>query len=232
MYVASDALMRTSPPLLVLELREAIAAAVLLAVAWRGHALWLARRDWLRMAAVGIVGCTVSIGFQLAGTAAAGAALGSLVTASSPILIAILGAVVLQERVPRRRWAAIATATAGVVVIVGTPAGGPRAVEGVLLLLVAAASWALYTIGSRQLLDRYPAVTLVTWATVAGAVTTCPWRPTRPWPCPIPGRQGWSPGGRLSTSASLGWRSRSCCGSGGSVRCRRLAAGCCCSASP
>jgi len=174
MYVASDALMRTSPPLLVLELREAIAAAVLLAVAWRGHALWLARRDWLRMAAVGIVGCTVSIGFQLAGTAAAGAALGSLVTASSPILIAILGAVVLQERVPRRRWAAIATATAGVVVIVGTPAGGPRAVEGVLLLLVAAASWALYTIGSRQLLDRYPAVTLVTWATVAGAVTSLP----------------------------------------------------------
>ncbi len=194
MYVASDALMRTSPPLLVLELREGIAAAVLLAVAWRGHALRLARPDWLRVAVVGTIGCTISIGFQLAGTAAAGAALGSLVTASSPILIAVLGAVVLQERVPRRRWAAIATAAVGVAVIVGTPSGGPRVVEGVLLLLVAAVSWALYTIGSRRLLDRYPAVTLVTWATVAGAVTSLPLAAystlvvPHPWPA---GLVGW-----------------------------------------
>ncbi|MHB1501587.1 MAG: DMT family transporter [Candidatus Dormibacteria bacterium] len=188
MYVASDALMRRSPPFLVLELREGIALLILLTVAWRRHALTIARQDWVQVAIIGIVGFTISVGFQFLGTHAAGAALGSLVTASSPILIAVLGALVLHEQVPTRRWVAIAIAVVGVAVIVGTPAGGPRAEEGVLLLLVAAAAWALYTIGSRRLLERYQALTVVTWATAVGALTSLPlaayatMSTSQPWP--------------------------------------------------
>ncbi|MHB8191456.1 MAG: DMT family transporter [Ferrimicrobium sp.] len=188
MYVASDALMRSSPPLLIQELREAISAAILLVVAWRERAFNVARQDWPAMIGIGIVGFSISIGFQFFGTHDAGAALGSLVTASSPILIAILGAVVLHEHVPKLRWIAIAIATVGVVIIVGTPAGGPKAVEGVLLLLVAAVCWALYTIGSRQLLERYRTLTVVTWATVVGALVSLPFATystlttAHPWP--------------------------------------------------
>lgn len=190
MYVASDALMRASPPLLVLELREGISMIVLLGVAWRTHALFVRRRDWVRVAVIGIVGFTISIGFQLFGTEEAGAALGSLVTASSPIFIAILGAVVLHERVPRLRWMAIVIAAGGVMVIAGTPAGGSRAINGVLFLLFAAISWSLYTIGSRQLLDRYRPVTVVTWATVTGAVTSLPLAAYATMTTPHPWPQG------------------------------------------
>jgi drug/metabolite transporter (DMT)-like permease len=174
MYVASDALMRTMPPLVVLECREGISALILLVIAGRGHQLHIERQDYLPMFGVGIIGFSISIGFQFYGTHAAGAALGSLVTASSPILIAVLGAVLLKEHVPIRRWLAIGLAFVGVIVIVGTPAPGKETTLGVALLLVAAVSWSLYTIGSTSLLTRYSALTVVTLACTVGAITSLP----------------------------------------------------------
>lgn len=174
MYVGSDALMRTVPPLVLLELRAGISALILLPLAARAGKLSIARQDWPRMLAVGVVGFTISIGFQFYGTHLAGAALGSLVTASSPVFIALLGATVLKERVPKQRWAAIGLAFAGVIIVVGTPAGGPGIVAGVMLLLVAAGSWSLYTIGSASLLSKYDAITVVSLACSVGAITSLP----------------------------------------------------------
>ena len=166
--------MRTMPPLVVLEFREGISAIILLAIAARHRQLHIDRHDYLPMFGVGIIGFSVSIGFQFYGTHAAGAALGSLVTASSPILIALLGALVLKEHVPTRRWLAIGIAFVGVVVIVGTPAPGKDTALGVLLLLVAAVCWSIYTIGSTSLLTRYSALTVVTIACTVGAITSLP----------------------------------------------------------
>jgi len=174
MYVATDTLMRTMAPLVVLEFREGISALILLVIASRRHQLHIERRDYLPMLGVGVIGFTVSIGFQLYGTHAAGAALGSLVTASSPILIALLGAMVFKEHVPTRRWIAIGMAFVGVIVIVGTPAPGKQTSLGVVLLLVAAVCWSLYTIGSTSLLTRYSTLTVVTVACTVGAVTSLP----------------------------------------------------------
>ncbi len=174
MYVASDALMHQIPPFVALELREAVAAIILISIAARRGLLKVDRADRLSFVGVGIIGFTTSIGFQFSGTHDAGAGLGSLVTASSPVLIAVLGVVVLKERVPPVRWVAIAVALAGVVVVLGTPAGGPRAAKGVMLLLVAMVAWSVYTIWSRRLLDRYHALTVVAVASGVGAITSLP----------------------------------------------------------
>ncbi len=174
MYVASDALMRTVPPFVLLELREAISAVVLLAIAARSGGIRVRRRDYPLVLSCGVIGFTVSIGLQFSGTHYAGAALGSLVTASSPVFIAILGAIFLSETVPLRRWIAIGIALAGVVVVVGAPATAPETTFGVLLLGGAAIAWAIYTVQSASLLRRYPAVTVVGAATLVGAVTSLP----------------------------------------------------------
>lgn len=174
MYVASDALMQQIPPFVALELRELLAAIVLIAIAKRRGLLHVQREDYLSFFGVGLVGFTVSIGFQFTGTYDAGAGLGSLVTASSPILIAVLGVLVLKEHVPLLRWIAIAIAFVGVIVILGTPAGGSQATKGILLLLVAMVAWSIYTIWSRRLLDRYHAITVVALASAVGAITSLP----------------------------------------------------------
>jgi drug/metabolite transporter (DMT)-like permease len=188
MYVASDALMRTMPPLVAVEFREVISAALLLGIAAAKGALRIERRDLAPMIGVGIIGFSISIGFQFYGTHHAGAALGSLVTASSPVLIAVLGALVLGEHVPLRRWLAMGVALVGVVVIVGAPSGGPGTVLGVVLLLVAGVCWALYTVGSASLLRRYSALTVVTLACTVGALASLPvaiaagLHAAHPWP--------------------------------------------------
>ncbi len=175
MYVASDALMRTVPPLVVLELREAISSAVLLPIAFKeGGILRIKRAELPGFIAAGTIGFAGSVGFQFFGTDLAGAALGSLVTASSPVLIAILGAVVLKEQVPIRRWASIALALVGMMVVVGTPSPGKNVRSGVLLLLVAALAWSIYTIISTKLLERHSALTVVSVACSVGALTSLP----------------------------------------------------------
>jgi drug/metabolite transporter (DMT)-like permease len=46
--------------------------------------------------------------------------------------------------------------------------------RGDLLMLVAVFSWALYTIGSKDLLKRYDPMTLTTWVLVSGTVMSLP----------------------------------------------------------
>ncbi|MDA8276674.1 MAG: EamA family transporter [Actinomycetota bacterium] len=174
MYVASDALMRQIPPFMALEMREVISAIVLIAIAKRKNLLKVERADYLSFFGVGLIGFTVSIGFQFQGTYDAGAGLGSLITASSPILIAILGALIFKEKVPPLRWAAIAIAFLGVAIVLGSPTGGKQSSKGVILLLVAMVAWSIYTIWSRRLLDRYSAITVVAVACAVGAVTSSP----------------------------------------------------------
>ncbi len=173
--MASDALMRTVPPLVVLELREGISAVILLPLALKeGGILRIKRSEFPGFVAAGAIGFAGSVGFQFYGTDLAGAALGSLVTASSPVLIAVLGALVLKEEVPIRRWVSIAIALAGMTIVVGTPAPGKNVRSGVLLLLVAALAWSIYTIVSTKLLERHSALTVVSVACSVGALTSLP----------------------------------------------------------
>jgi len=174
MYVATDSLMAHSPPLVILEIREIISSIILVAIAWRKKSLSMARKDWKLGIATGVVGFAISIGFQFYGTHLAGAALGSLITASSPILIAVLGALLLAERVPRRRWIAIFVAFGGVILIVGTPAKGAGVTLGIFLLIVAAVTWAVYTVLSARLVTRYSSLTVVTWSSVTGMIVVLP----------------------------------------------------------
>ena len=175
MYVASDALMHTMPPFVLLELREGISAAILLPLAFKTGGIRLIKRFELpSFVAAGVVGFAGSVGFQFFGTDLAGAALGSLVTASAPVLIAILGVVVLKESVPLRRWASIALALIGVVVIVGSPGAGKNVTRGVTLLLIAAFAWSIYTIISAKLLENHSALTVVSVACTIGALTSAP----------------------------------------------------------
>jgi drug/metabolite transporter (DMT)-like permease len=175
MYVASDALMRNVPPMIVLELRELISAVVLLPLAYRSGGLRaISKADVIQLVGAGVVGFSLSVGFQFYGTHLAGAALGSLITASSPVAIAVLGATVLKEQIPLRRWLAMALALVGVVVIVGSPVGGAQVKLGIFYLLVATLAWATYTVLSTSLLRRHSALVVVSVASLVGALTSAP----------------------------------------------------------
>jgi drug/metabolite transporter (DMT)-like permease len=179
MYVVSAAVLRVIPPWVLLEMRFVLGFLCLGALAHRFRAWRVERRDLPPLLLLGLVGYSGSIGLQFIGTALAGAAMGSLITASSPGLIALFAWPLLRERLTAWRALTVALATVGVLVVIGrlgsTAAGqGASAFTGDLALAGAAITWALYTVLSRRQTRRYSSLTVTTWATLFGVLFTLP----------------------------------------------------------
>ena len=171
LYVVSRWGFESIPPVTLAFLRVAVGAAALLAaVRWRYPRRQFARRDWVGFAILGAV-ITVSLATQFLGTALTTASQGSLITVLTPIFTILFGVTLLGERLTGRLAAGIVAATAGTVVVltgqydVSELAGA--ATVGIGLLLVASATWALYTVRGKPLIDRYSALETATYSCLA-----------------------------------------------------------------
>ncbi len=96
----------------------------------------LPRRDWLTLAALGLVYYTVTQGAQFLGLERLPAVTTSLLLSFSPVMVALLGIALLGEPVTRAQWGGIALYLAGVLVYfypVNIPA---REVIGLMIVLI------------------------------------------------------------------------------------------------
>lgn len=115
----------------------------------RDWALPATRRERAATLALGLVYTGLTL-FYFASLTYLTAGLATIVLYSYPVFVVVLAAAVLGEAVTPRKVAALALATAGVGLIVGTDTAGAEPV-GVALALGAAACYAVYTTGSRTL---------------------------------------------------------------------------------
>jgi len=177
MYVVSKYVLDYIPPMTLLLMRLIIGAATLLLVMVAGRSPWVARRDLARMALLGLVGFGISLGAQFAGARLSSAGHGAVITSVTPGFILVFAAALLKERITWVKVAAVGIATAGVLVVAEQPGGfrlEARAFWGDLLLLVAGITWALYTVLGRLAANRYPPVTVTTYATLFGILWVLP----------------------------------------------------------
>lgn len=177
MYVVSKYVLDFIPPMTLLCLRLAIGAAALLAAMMVARAPWVRRGDLPRMALLGLVGFGISLGSQFLGTRLSSAAHGAVITSITPACIVALAAALLKERISSRTGLGLALATAGVLLVVEAPARSSftwAALGGDLLLGLAGVTWALYTVLSRRAADRYPAITVTTYAMLFGILIVLP----------------------------------------------------------
>jgi DME family drug/metabolite transporter len=136
-------------PLLIGAARMAVAAALLLPAARLvGGPLVIARGDRLRCLATGACMAGYQAAYFTAVTASGIAVTALVAICSAPLLIALLAAALLGERLTGRTAAALALGVGGTALLVATPgaAAGPRPLAGVLLALVAGLAYALYVI--------------------------------------------------------------------------------------
>jgi drug/metabolite transporter (DMT)-like permease len=130
-----------------------IVPGLLLAGAWR-----IALVDWPRLlvTAAGMFG---SGWFTIQGFARVAAGLGTVISLVEPIIIALMAYAILREPLSRRIWRGLAVSLAGALVLfwpdVTASADNPVDGLGVIYLLAAPTSWAIYTIGAKPLLGRY-----------------------------------------------------------------------------
>jgi drug/metabolite transporter (DMT)-like permease len=160
-------------PLAFNALRFSIASLLTLA------ALWLVERDvrWApgdgwRFLGLGLVGNAVYQFLFINGLNRTTSGNGSLILATIPIFVPLIGTLLRIERISVRAWVGICLSCAGIALIVlgsGKEVGlASEMTVGNLMILAAATLWASYTVLSRPLLTRYSPLKVTALAMFAG----------------------------------------------------------------
>jgi drug/metabolite transporter (DMT)-like permease len=166
-------------PLAFTVIRFSLAAAFLLVVMrLRGVSFSLQPGDRFAVVMLGFLGITVYNLFFMYGLRLTTASNSALLISLSPLAGAVLQAVSGKERITARIAGALCLASAGVVLVIRSRHDAftvsPSGLAGDLLTLCAAFAWALYTLRAKPLLEKYPAVTVTTYAMLSGTALLLP----------------------------------------------------------
>jgi len=132
-------------------------------LAWLGT--WrIPRAEWPRFLVAGVAGMAGYNWFVNAGFELVPAGVGTLVTMIEPLMIALLAAMLLGEKLTRWVLLGVAMAIAGALVLFwpDISAEAPQAVSprGILYLFLCCIGWAVYTIATKPLLATHDSFTV------------------------------------------------------------------------
>lgn len=124
----------------------------------------LTRRDWLALAALGLVGHCIYQFLFVGGVARTSVANSSLLLAASPVLITIIGVALYRvasvgERVTTMHWVGTLLSLAGIYLVVES--GGKttgQSFAGDVMMGGAVVCWSIYTVAARPLMERHSPV--------------------------------------------------------------------------
>jgi drug/metabolite transporter (DMT)-like permease len=149
-------------------LRDVGGLVILLATWWwqEGGVIKISRSDLrlLGLLGLGVLGNHLLI---LMGLKYVSGAVGGVIIGSSPVVTALLSAMLIRDVPLRAVWAGAGLSFAGVglVSVAGFQAAGEQPLLGSTLVFLGVVSWALYSIGSRAVMERVSALT-VNWTTL------------------------------------------------------------------
>jgi drug/metabolite transporter (DMT)-like permease len=134
--------------------------------------------DGWKAVGLGLLGITGYQLFFIQAINVMNASSASVVMGTSPIFIALLSTALRQERITWAGWLGIAFSFTGFVLVVSGDNGGPllswSAWKGAVLILLANACWAGYTVFSKPVLARNSAFRLAAVGTAAGTFLYLP----------------------------------------------------------
>jgi drug/metabolite transporter (DMT)-like permease len=160
-FIATKIAVREASPLTVMCVRFGIGVlALAAAVAWRGAFFVPNRRDLLRFAAIGALGITAHQQLQITGLVTAHASTTGWIITATPLTMALVAWVVLGEKPGWRQAVGILLGTTGVLLVVSRGewsalAAGSFGTFGDLLVSLSTVTWALFSVYSRQVLQRH-----------------------------------------------------------------------------
>lgn len=161
-------------PLSFLALRFSTASVCLLiAVRLVQKNLAIPRREWGKVALVGIVGTTLYQPLFINGLAMTKASNTSLILATTPAFIVLINRFLHNERLAPRGWFGILFSFTGILVIVlssGDLTWESSALLGDLFVLGGTLCWALYSVFAAPFLKRYSSLEFTALSTVFGTL--------------------------------------------------------------
>ncbi len=166
-FVATKVGLRYASPVTVVWLRFAMGTLILgAAVALRGQFAIPPIKDVGYFALLGFIGITFHQWLQSTGLTTAQATTTAWIVATTPVFMALLGWLVLKERLRWLQALGILVSAAGVMLVVsngnlGSLSSGHFGTIGDLLILISAPNWAVFSTLSRRGLKEHPAARMM-----------------------------------------------------------------------
>ena len=131
------------------------------------------KRDWLYLALLGFLGITFHQWLQSTGLITAQATTTGWIVASMPIFMALLGWLMLKEKLLGLQITGIVVAACGVLLVVTRGdliqlIAGKLGAAGDFLILLSAPNWAIFSVLSRRGLFKYPATLMMFYVMAFG----------------------------------------------------------------
>ncbi len=177
-FIATKIVLRDISPVTVVWVRFTIGVVILgLAVAMRKQFSLLNRNEWLYFALLGFLGITFHQWLQSNALETSEASTTAWIVSTTPVFMALLGWVVLREKLPWIKIAGILLAFVGVLLVVY--AGNLSAISlrnfgkpGDILILISAINWAVFSVLSRRGLKAHPATLMMFYVMLFGWLFT------------------------------------------------------------
>ena len=166
------------PPLMLAACRY-VAAVPFFALFLIGKPL-PSRRALAAMAALGVIGIDIGQVAQILGVQGTQASVATVVSATIPIFVVLLASWRLRQPLRLAHVAGLAVALGGIAVVATGGQVSPSldvsgsGLAGDVLVLLSAASIALYYALSAEITQRYPVSTVAAWSTLFGTVALVP----------------------------------------------------------
>ena len=180
-FIATKIALQEVSPATVVWLRFAMGVVILgVAVCLRKQFALPERNEWAYFALLGFIGVAFHQWLQANGLKTAQATTTAWIVATTPVFIALLGWLVLKEKLGWLHIGGILLAAFGVLLIVSkgdlrTLFSGQAGTIGDLLILISAPNWAVYTVLSRRELARHPAARMMFYVMLCGWLFTTVW---------------------------------------------------------
>ncbi len=168
------------PPLTVACLRFGLGSLLVLAVLWRRGEIWHVPppRAWPTLLGLGVLGVTAFGALFTAGLRWTGAAEGTLIHGTNPLVTVLLATALLGERLGLIRLAGVVLSLAGLVMLVlggpGPWGQGDFRLLGDVLMIGSAISWGSYSVGVRMVMGRFSLTETSAYSVFVGALLLIP----------------------------------------------------------
>ncbi|MBX8946563.1 MULTISPECIES: DMT family transporter [Lysinibacillus] len=175
MYVVVKVVVEVVPPLELVWMRYLIAVIALGIIGIMMRQSWkIAKKDWLIIFLVGLIGNTISIVTQEMGTMLSTAQMGAIITATTPAFMVVFARLILKESITLKKCLSIALATIGVGIIVGNGQIDVTQQLGGHYLLLAALTWALMSVLVKKIPSHYSQIVVTTYTSMIAVMLLTP----------------------------------------------------------
>lgn len=168
--------LKSAEPLVLFNIRFIIAGAALLGYAYIFQKNPLPKnREWVELSIFGLLNTSLYLGFFILAMKQVSAGIGSLSTATNPLIISILSAIVLRRKVKKMEWFAIVFGMAGVGLATYPLLQNSFAtVQGLLILLASMICYSIGTIYYSEVKWKLSRTVINGWQVLIGGIIILP----------------------------------------------------------